>query len=898
YWFFGGVTRRLLQQARDKGERPRLLAVYGKLEAAIGVYALVFPLVFLAVQALSINIPHAAGGLGFAFDVVLSILLMGPPAVLMGGTIPFLTQGLAVDIDDATRVHSAIYGINTAGAFAGALAAGFFLIPALGLVGVMIMMGLVNIIAGAIFYRLDASAPTPAVSSGDESAAAVTGFAGYAFVALLTGFTMMTVQTAAIRIGALSFGSSDLTFSMVVAVFVLCIALGSFAVGALRRIPRSLVVINQWLLVALLVWLYGRLPDGPYLVHHLRIMFTARPEAFLPYQVGAFIGIMTLLAAPVLLSGASLPLLFNTLRDRFGDLGAVAGRLYSWNTVGSFIGALLGGYALLFWLDLDAVFKIGLASAAVSALVLGILHATTAVRAASVAAAVAATAVIAGLPAWQPERLSPGLFRAWRALPYSGQPTDAFFEQWWAGIQLPFYMDDPSMSVLVTESNREAEPVRSILVNGKSDSATHGERPTVGLLGLLPALFAEKLDRAFVIGYGTGISVGEIAQLDDSKEVIVAEISSGVVAAAPLFDYANGNTSTHPKVRIIKSDAYRALLRSEDKFDIIVSEPSNPWVTGVEMLYSLQFLEAARDKLADGGVFVQWFHQYATSEEATALVLKTYTTAFDHVAVWHGLGRDLLLLGFDDPETALDLERLMQRVNQPDFARGLIRSEVRGLPELLAHEILPLGVLHELELDGPVQTLLRPRLNDMTARAYFQGVVADLPFSGTRAGREIGNANSLMRRYLESATPVPADFRPRAAVQSCRHRSTLCTALFADWVASGGARQPGFQDALKQAGEVSGTALGGRFAQNNVAQVVSAYLAGGTLPASVPLNVAQRSTRILTNFHHHAVPMDAERLLTMWERCSVQGDDQSRCEQGLADARELLGITATTESNP
>ncbi|MEM9056817.1 MAG: fused MFS/spermidine synthase, partial [Pseudomonadota bacterium] len=739
--------------------------------------------------------------------------------------------------------------------------------------------------------------PPPPPPARDPRASPVTGVAGYALVARRPGFTRMTVQTAAIRIGALSFGASDLTFSMVVAVFVLCIALGSFAVGAFKRLPRGLLLVNQWLLVLLLAWLYTTLPDGPYLVHHLRIVFTARPEAFLPYQIGAFAGIAALLAGPVLLSGAALPLLFNHLRDSFGDLGAVAGRLYSWNTVGSFAGALLGGYALLIWLDLDAVFKIGLAAAALAATLLGVLSASVVARGVSVAAALAATVLIVSLPAWQPERLSPGLFRAWRTLPYSGEPPDAFFEQWWAGIELPFYMDDPSMSVLVTESKQPGqEPVRSILVNGKSDSATHGERPTVGLLGLLPALFADKLDRAFVIGYGTGISVGEIAALDAAKDVVVAEISTGVMAAAPHFDYANGNTSTNPKVRVVRSDAYRALLRSEQHYDVIVSEPSNPWVTGVEMLYSLEFLEAARAKLADGGVFVQWFHQYATSEDATALVLKTYAEAFDHVAVWHGLGRDLLLLGFDDPESALDLERLARRVAQPDFARGLERSEVPGLPELLAHEILPLGVLHELDLDGPVQTLLHPRLNDMTARAYFEGEVAGLPFSGANDARAVGNRNSLLRRYVNANPALPADFRPRAAVQSCRHRSTLCTALFADWVAAGGARDPGFQDALKQAAQVSASAFGGRFAQNNVAQFVSAYLAGGALPPTVPLNVAQRATRMLTTFHHHAVPLQAERLLAMWERCAPPDGDRSRCDEGLARARELLGVTATNDN--
>ena len=109
----------------------------------------------------------------------------------------------------------------------------------------------------------------------------------------------------------------------------------------------------------------------------------------------------------------------------------------------------------------------------------------------------------------------------------------------------------------------------------------------------------------------------------------VAEISRAVIAAAaPYFDVGNGNASKSPKVEILRGDAYRTLLRSERKFDLIVSEPSNPWVTGVEMLYSREFLQAAREHLAPGGVYAQWFHVYESDVDVVSLVLRTYADVF------------------------------------------------------------------------------------------------------------------------------------------------------------------------------------------------------------------------------------------------------------------------------
>ena len=295
-------------------------------------------------------------------------------------------------------------------------------------------------------------------------------------------------------------------------------------------------------------------------------------------------------------------------------------------------------------------------------------------------------------------------------------------------------------------------------MNGKSDGDTQSDYGTTAMLGVLPALFAERAEHAFVIGLGTGITASELSRLAETKSVTVAEISPGVIAAAPLFDFANHAVSRNPKVKLVHGDAYRTLARSGGQYDVIASEPSNPWVTGVEMLYSREFLAAARGHL-------------------TPLVLRTYASVFDHVAVWTVNYADVLLLGFRDPKWALDLDRLAARMQQPDFHAVLERFETPDLATLLAHETLPLGVVGAAALPGPVHSLYHPLLSFVAGRAFFTGSRGSLPFTGYGAPAEIGRANSLLRRYRarNGAEPI----LEATAWRACRAQLPGCGALVA-----------------------------------------------------------------------------------------------------------------------
>ena len=222
YAIFGRITRRRATRAMAAGGSARLLALYAVVEGGIGAYALLFPSLFGIASRVSVLVPAANAGLAFGFDLALCVLLIGLPAILMGGTIPVLTLALARDREHATRVHAWIYGANTAGACAGALASAFVLIPRLGLDGVLYAMGGVNLLAGAAFALLGAfGAGESAFGSEERSEVQVRRFAAYAMVALLAGFAMMAIQTILNRVAALSLGSSNFTFAIVVSVFVL-----------------------------------------------------------------------------------------------------------------------------------------------------------------------------------------------------------------------------------------------------------------------------------------------------------------------------------------------------------------------------------------------------------------------------------------------------------------------------------------------------------------------------------------------------------------------------------------------------------------------------------------------------------------------------------------------------
>jgi hypothetical protein len=363
--------------------------------------------------------------------------------------------------------------------------------------------------------------------------------------------------------------------------------------------------------------------------------------------------------------------------------------------------------------------------------------------------------------------------------------------------------------------------------------------------------------------------------------VVVAEISRGVIAANPLFDHGNLAASKNPKIQIKRGDAYRTLLRSQGDYDVIVSEPSNPWVTGVEMLFSREFLEVARSRLAPGGVYGQWFHIYETDVEVVKLVLRTYASVFPHVSVWFTLRGDLLLLGFDRPTRALDIDALEERFGQPDFAEAFARVEIDSFSQLIAHELLPLGTLHAVEREGPVHTLRHPILSHLAARAFFLGQRSALPLYVSEEHQNMSRRNSLLSRYGGGGEPYPEEILEAGARENCRFlRMDECATFFARWAYD----HPESRRRQTVLAEVR-KSLGSRktnIAPNKIDEL-QVFFGGKFNASSLSLAQAQALTDRFAKHYNHAVPFDGDALETIWDRCS-----DLRCGTARRKAKRML----------
>jgi hypothetical protein len=447
--------------------------------------------------------------------------------------------------------------------------------------------------------------------------------------------------------------------------------------------------------------------------------------------------------------------------------------------------------------------------------------------------------------------------------------------------EIIFHEDGPSATVTV----RSGDPIdgrinRDIVTNGKSDGNLVHDYPTMALAALIPALLVEDPKDAFVIGFGTGVTAGELAVLESIQRVDVAEISSAVVEAAPLFDVGNLGASSNPKVRIIRGDAYRTLMSVRDQeFDVIVSEPSNPWVTGVEMVYSKEFLQVARERLSPGGVFAQWFHLYEVDRDTVELVLRTYSSVFPDVAVWFTIGADILLLGFDEDSRTLDLGTMAERFHRSDYSAGFERAGVTDFASLLAHELLPSGVLREAALDGPLHTLQHPILSDMAARAFFVGRHAPtLPKYAGVDGAQVGQRNSLLRRYMKASKGRFAAARLEAAARATCERDLMaeCATLLASWRRIG--NRTNADAYLRDLRRKTPDARSIDEANLKMLEV----LLGGRMREVRPGRSLARAQSLSIKYvrnYHHAVPFRRRVLAAAWEACE---------DEGCAEAREQI----------
>jgi spermidine synthase len=654
------------------------LRAYATLELVVALTALVLPLALsAAVPALAWAYADGAAPGRFALvRVAISLALLGVPAAAMGATFPVAANWLAGDT-------GLLYAANTAGAAVGAIAAGFWLIPALGLRGTTWIGVLLNVIAagGALWLRTkhltaeraeiaeqkplkksktdslrSQRSPRLRLPSSPAPVLACTA-------AAISGFAALVYEVAWTRLLALVIGPTTYAFATMAAAFIGGLAIGSAAGARLaRRVPHPAV----WMAAMLLVSAVAASVAAWYAATRMPLLVAAEvadPAAAFGRVVATQAAGVGLLLLPMTLAlGATFPLAL-AAAGRGPSAGRDAARVYTANTLGAIGGALAAGFVLIPALGLRSTFQwTAIAGAIAGAACLfaalrqrvpGIEEHVTNTRKhesrsvfvfswfrgqsvlATGSVAIAAIAAILALPPWDHDLLASG---AYKYAPYIGSgDLDTSLR---AGT-LEYYKEGAAATVSV----RRLTGVRALAIDGKVDASNGGDMLTQRLLGLLPVALHGRARDICVIGLGSGVTVGSALAPGTVRRADVIEISPEVVEASHFFDRENGNALAHPSVRLIVGDGRSHLLLTPRKYDVIVSEPSNPWMSGVATLFTREFFEAARARLTPDGLLCQWAHTYDISQEDLQSIVHTFASVFPQGTMWLVGEADLLLVG-------------------------------------------------------------------------------------------------------------------------------------------------------------------------------------------------------------------------------------------------------------
>ncbi len=748
-----GLGSALLGKRADGAPRP--LALYARLEGVISLSAAASPLLLVLTRWLYLAIggTQAVGSFfGTVLRLLLSALVLLIPTVAMGATLPAAARSVETADDPGRRSLAVLYGVNTLGAVCGAVLSTFLLIEVYGIRTTLwlaaLCNGLVAVVANALSRKLEpelavvAAAPEPTAPADGALPPRRLVFAGAAAV----GFAFMLCEGVWYRMLAPVLGGSTFTFGIILAVALLGIGLGGAAYAAWFR-ERALAVrtfaftaLLEAALVALPLWLGDDLAVAAALLRALG----ATGFAGLASSWVLIAGIVVFPAA--LVSGFQFPVMLALLGRGREGVGRDVGAAYAWNTGGSILGSLAGGFGLLPLLGAVGAWRL----AAGLLLALGVAAALLSARregqrAWLLPSGLAALAAAVFL-------LSPGPTAAWRHSGVGVGRTAAMGStineiKRWAREQRQIVVwekDGVESSIALVNRNGLA-----FVVNGKSDGNAVLDAPTQVMSGLVGALLHGAPKTALVVGLGTGSTAGWLAAIPQMERVDVVEIEPDIVRVAEDCAPVNQAVMKNPKLTLLFDDAREVLLTSGGRYDVIFSEPSNPYRAGIASLFTLEFYQAVQQRLSERGVFVQWLQAYGVDAKTVRVAIATLATVFPNVEIWQAHGGDLLLVASAAPR-AYDEAQLRALVAQEPY-RSALRDVWRALSleDFLARHLATTGLARALVAAGEdVNTDDLPLIEFAFARSVGQQSLFNLG-ELTQTARVLGYDRPALRGAVD-----------------------------------------------------------------------------------------------------------------------------------------------------
>ncbi|MBI2090179.1 MAG: fused MFS/spermidine synthase [Deltaproteobacteria bacterium] len=675
----------LFGRIADQGKNGFLL--YGVLEFGVGLYGLVVPWLFELGQILYIPLFRLNDGYPLIFNLLLfflSFFLLVLPTLLMGATLPVLSRFFVRSFARLGERIGDLYGTNTMGAVLGCGLAGYYLIPALGMRGTVFAAVAVNLVIALIIFAVDrvrlkesAGIFAPAVESDGRGSAASWLGRALLFSFALSGFAALVYENAWTRALTLVIGSSVYSFTTMLVTFLVGLALGGFVYARLlanrpaRVSTFGVIELGVGLAALATIPLFEKLP-----LIFLRLLHGFGDSFSLFLTTQALLSALVMFL-PALLLGMTFPLVAHLFTRSLYHVGSSVGVSYAANTVGAILGAFAGGFIFIPVIGVQNSILLGVAvnflvgwflivmdpqCSRMSRLGLGVI------------VMAALLMIFLRMPRWDRYVLTSGV--TIYSDSYSDLPMDSLRLEEMRRNELLYYREGLTATVSVHRSHRD---YFYLTTNGKIDGS-HGDALTMLMTGYLPMLLLPEAERVAIIGLGTGMTVKAVGAFPVRK-IEVLEIEPAMAEAAAFFSDANGKILEDPRVRVIPTDGRNYMVAAPHQYDLIISEPSNPWIAGVASLFTKEFYAVTKGKLKAHGIFAQWFHNYSMSPDDFRMVLRTFAESFPFVTVWNLQESDFLLVG-----SLRELEFDYPRLKKLFLENGVLRGDFKklGLSDIYA----------------------------------------------------------------------------------------------------------------------------------------------------------------------------------------------------------------------
>jgi spermidine synthase len=665
--FMGGLCLGSLGMPRLRS-REHPLRIYAKLELGIAACAI---LVLFGLPLVDrVYVAGAEHGLpGMLLRGLLCAICLLPPTMLMGASLPAIVRWIK-STPRGVSWWGLLYGGNTVGAVFGCLFAGFYLLRIYDTAVATYAAAALNVAVALVSFAVAARTPAettvdaPTVSAPVEEDQLPTprstgGWTVYLAIAL-SGAGALGAEVVWTRLLGMLLGATVYVFSIILAVFLIGLALGSAGGAWLARLVRGTSGARlalgwcQLLLTAGITWASVMIAESlPYWPIN---PFLATSPWF-TFQIDLMRCLWTILPAAILW-GASFPLALAAVTSEGQDPARLVGGVYAANTFGAILGALVVSLALVPWIGTRQSERVLLAFSAVGALAV-LLPRVKLSRSRLAAAGLAAALVVAALLAWRIHPIPGELIAYGRRMPmYDGKS------------KVLYTIEGRNSSVAITQWSDGAYEVD---VNGHVEATTEPyDMRLQRYVGHLPAMLHPNPRSVLGIGFGAGVSAGTFTRYPGIQHITVCEIEPVVPPTSTrYFATADYDVLHNPRTRIVFDDARHYLMTTPDKFDIIASDPLDVFVKGTAALYSKEYFEAVKRHLNPGGWFSLYVPLYESDEKTVKSEVATFLDAFPYGTIWantvNGQGYDMVFLGQASP-LKIDLDQVQRRFERPDYA--------------------------------------------------------------------------------------------------------------------------------------------------------------------------------------------------------------------------------------